>query len=118
MPISMLGMMRDLRHRWLVALVLASTALFSSCAQEVGLPADADAELRAGADVYRSRCSSCHGADGGGAIAPSLGDIESRLDDAEQRSVVVNGQKSMPAFANSLSEADIDAVVRYVREIL
>lgn len=82
------------------------------------MPDDADAELRTGADVYRARCSSCHGAGGGGGLGPSLARIEDRLDDAEQRSVVEVGRRTMPAFSNVLSPADIDAVVRYTREIL
>jgi mono/diheme cytochrome c family protein len=114
----MLHVMRVRRCPWVVAFVLTVVTLFSSCAQEVGLPADADPELRAGADVFRARCSSCHGADGGGAIGPSLREIESRLDDDAQRVVVVEGRKTMPAFGNSLSDADIDAVVRYTSEIL
>lgn len=114
----MMHRMRDRRYRWVVVVVLTVVTLLSACAQEVALPADADPELRAGADVYRARCSSCHGADGGGAIGPSLQEIESRLDDAGQRAAVVEGKNSMPAFGTTLSEADIDAVVRYTREIL
>lgn len=90
----------------------------SGCAQEIELPANADPELRSGADVYRARCSSCHGADGGGAIGPALSNIDDRLDSEAQRSVVVDGRRSMPSFGATLSEADIDAVVRYTREIL
>ncbi len=102
----------------MVAAVAAALLFATGCAEEITLPPDADAELRAGADVYRARCSSCHGADGGGGLGPSLADIDDRLDDAEQRAVVVEGRGTMPAFSNVLSESDIDAVVRYTREIL
>lgn len=88
------------------------------CADEIELPANADPELRAGADVFRARCASCHGADGGGAIGPALSDIDARLDREAQRAVVVDGRNAMPSFSATLSEADIDAVVRYTREIL
>ncbi len=114
----MLGAMQQQRRRRAVAIAIATTLFLSGCAEEVGLPADADPELRSGADVFRARCSSCHGADGGGAIGPTLRDIEERLDDDAQRSVVVTGRNAMPGFGNTLSEADIDAVVRYTREIL
>lgn len=106
------------RRRLAAALVVSTGLVFASCAQEVSLPDDADPELRSGADVFRSKCSSCHGADGGGGIGPSLRQIEDRLDDVAQRDVVVDGVKSMPSFANTLSETDIDAVVRFTREIL
>jgi len=92
--------------------------LLSGCAKEVTLPADADAELRSGADIYRSRCASCHSADGSGALGPSLLNVGDQLDSAGQREVVVNGRKAMPAFGATLSEADVDAVIRYTREIL
>lgn len=118
MTFSMLVAMQQQRRRHAVAVAFAATMLLSSCAQEAELPADADPELRAGADVFRARCASCHGADGGGAIGPGLRDIEARLDDDGQREVVVAGRKTMPSFGNVLSDADIDAVVRYTREIL
>lgn len=114
----MVGAMQDQRRQLAFVVVLLMGLLFSACASEVALPADVDPELRAGADVYRARCASCHGADGGGAIGPSLGEIETRLDDDAQRDVVVTGLNTMPSFGNTLSRSDIDAVVRYTREIL
>gem|GEM_PF-1235079 len=116
--ISMVGAMPDQRPKLAFVVVLLLGLLLSGCASEVDLPADADPELRAGAEVYRARCASCHGADGAGAIGPSLSEIETRLDDNAQREVVVTGRNTMPSFGNTLSESDIDAVVRYVREIL
>lgn len=114
----MVGAMQDQRRQLAFVVVLLMGLLFSACASEVALPADVDPELRAGADVYRARCASCHGADGGGAIGPSLSEIETRLDDDAQRDVVVTGLNTMPSFGNTLSQSDIDAVVRYTREIL
>jgi mono/diheme cytochrome c family protein len=110
--------MRDQRRQLALVVVLLLSLLLSGCASEVALPADAEPELRAGADVYRARCASCHGADGAGAIGPSLSEIETRLDDNGQREIVVTGRNAMPSFGNTLSESDIDAVVRYTREIL
>ena len=110
--------MRDRRRQLAFVVATLVSLLFSGCAGDVALPEDADAELRAGADVFRARCASCHGADGGGAIGPSLSEIETRLEDDAQRAVVVTGRNTMPSFGNTLSESDLDAVVRYVREIL
>lgn len=114
----MVGAMHQQPRRCAVALVLALTLVLSACADEVTLPADADPELLSGAEVFRARCSSCHGADGGGSIGPGLQGVEERLDDAEQRLVIMEGRKAMPSFKDVLSEAEIDAVVRYAREIL
>ena len=83
------------------------------------LPDNADPELFIGQDVWQMRCAQCHGADGGGGIGPNIQNVEERLTDVEQRSVVVNGRNGrMPAFGATLVDADIDAVVRYTREIL
>ena len=92
--------------------------MLSSCAQQIALPDDADEELILGSDIYRARCSRCHGADGGGGIGASLRGVADRLSDAEQLDVVVNGRNQMPSFNAVLSESDIEAVVRYQREIL
>jgi mono/diheme cytochrome c family protein len=107
------------RRSWFAVAVVAFFALMASgCAQEIGLPDDADAELINGQTVFRARCAQCHGVDGGGGIGLSLRAIEDRLTDVEQRSVVVDGRKAMPSFRFTLSESDIEAVVRYTREVL
>ncbi len=92
--------------------------LATACSQAPELPANADAELIEGSEIFRARCASCHGSSGGGGIGRPLTDIEARLSDAEQRSVVVNGRGTMPRFADVLAEHEIDAVVRYTREAL
>lgn len=101
-----------------LAVMFSSLLLLSACAQEIALPDDADEELILGSDIYRARCSRCHGPDGGGGIGRSLRGVTERLTDAEQLDVVVSGRNQMPAFGAVLSESDIQAVVRYQREIL
>ncbi len=114
----MVGLVRFHRRWLLIVLLLAVALLSAACSGEVALPDDADDELIAGSVVFRARCAQCHGVDGGGGIGLSLREIESRLSDEEQRSVVVDGRRRMPSFKNSLSAEDIDAVVRYTREVL
>lgn len=98
-----------------------------------------------GAQVYRSAgCSGCHGAAGEGGVGPALADdaVEQTFPDAAAHIEWVKsgsigtaqapqpygdpgragGQRmskgGMPPFANSLSEAEIEAVVQYEREEL
>jgi mono/diheme cytochrome c family protein len=118
MLLSMVASVFDRSQRRVAAVVISVALLVSACAEEVALPADADPQLVEGAEVFRASCARCHGASGRGGIGPSLQQIETRLDDAAQRDVVVNGRKTMPRFGSTLSESEIDAVVRYTREIL
>lgn len=39
-------------------------------------------------------------------------------DPAAQRDIVANGRGTMPAFSGRLSAEELDAVVRYTREII
>jgi len=85
------------------------------------LPADADDELRLGEEVYAKNCSNCHGADGSGGLGKTLNDgavIATYPDAADQAAFVEVGASSMPAFGERLSPDEIDAVVRYTREVL
>ena len=106
------------RHLLILAVVLSSLLALTACAQEIALPDDADDELILGSEIYRASCARCHGADGAGGIGVSLRGVTDRLNDVEQREVVVGGRNRMPAFGATLSESDIEAVVRYQREIL
>ena len=100
--------------------MLLVLALFAAgCGESVTLPDDADEQLFQGQAVYQQRCAQCHGANGAGGIGFNIQLVEERLTDVEQLSVVVNGRNGrMPAFGATLSESDIEAVVRYTREIL
>ncbi len=102
----------------ILGLFIAVSALLSACGNEVVLPDNADDQLVEGFEVYKANCARCHGADGGGGIGLSLQLIEDRLTDEEQHEVVVRGRKRMPSFGTKLSDDEIDAVVRFTREIL
>jgi mono/diheme cytochrome c family protein len=72
-----------------------------------------------GAALYRDICQGCHmpngkGAAGAGAY-PALAGNEKLGAAGYPVLVVMNGQKAMPGFAGMLSDAQIAAVVNYVR---
>ena len=83
----------------------------------VGPDGQPDPVLSLGRDVYASRCSNCHGSSGGGGTGPRLaGSVEdSYPDPADQALVVAEGRRNMPSFGGTLSDDEIDAVVRYTR---
>jgi len=76
-----------------------------------------------GAEVYKSKCASCHGADGAGPMAKKLGsrDLNSadfqKSSDADITTITKSGKGKMPAYAGKLSDDEIGAVVKYVRTL-
>ncbi|MGF1597748.1 MAG: c-type cytochrome [Acidimicrobiales bacterium] len=105
-----------------LAIVAAMAAVLPACVSGdlPAAPAD-DAELVEGRTVYAAQCASCHGADGSGGTGSRLDEgrmAEAYPDPADQRAVIADGRRAMPAFGNKLSDAEIDAVVRYTREVL
>lgn len=78
-----------------------------------------------GATLYKAKCASCHGASGSGrrAIAGSdlLADACKKKSDAELRASIASGGKDRKAThayeKKGLDPAQIDLVLRYVREL-
>ncbi len=77
-----------------------------------------------GAAIFRTKCILCHGADGHGKTplgkqlqAADLSSREvQRVPDAELHRIIHDGQANMPAFADQLSDAEIDQALKQVRE--
>ncbi|HEV2730112.1 MAG TPA: cytochrome c [Terriglobales bacterium] len=104
----------------LLATVVAIT-IFMGSTVSVGL---GQAANNSGAGAYKTNCVSCHAADGrGSAVGKSLhaADFHSpqvqQQSDAQLADVVTHGRGNMPAFGNSLSKAQIDALVQYIRTL-
>jgi mono/diheme cytochrome c family protein len=117
------------QRRTLAGIVLVAAALSASCGTEGdGTPAGGsnestvlEADLELGEQVYSANCATCHGSDGEGGFGPELADgrvAERYPDPHDHRAVVVNGRGAMPAWGDTLSDEEIDAVVRYERERL
>jgi cytochrome c oxidase subunit 2 len=83
-------------------------------------PAD-DAQLVEGRGLWTANCVNCHGTDGRGGVGTKLndGELVRRLPDPdEQLRIVAEGQRAMPAFGEKFSDDELEAVVRYTREII
>lgn len=74
------------------------------------------AEDAAGAEIYESRCASCHGVGLEGGIGPALGEGSAVTDKPDEYVVntIVNGRGRMPAFRASLDDGQIERVVEYL----
>lgn len=76
-----------------------------------------------GAEVYKAKCASCHGADGAGAMAKKLGsrDLNSadfqKSSDADVEAVIAKGKGKMPGYEGKLSKDEITAVTKYIRTL-
>jgi mono/diheme cytochrome c family protein len=112
-----------LRRR--VGLTLFVVMFAGACAgasPEVPLGPDGrvDPVLVLGREVYGAQCSTCHGVSGGGGSGVRLaGTVVGSIPDADdQAAVILDGRGRMPAFRNRLSAEQIEAVVRYTREVL
>jgi len=94
-----------------IALILLSSAAIASAQN--------------GKNIYSSKCAICHGPDGRGdsPVGKSLkvADLHSadvqKLSDADLKTVISNGKNKMPAFKGKLTDAQINDVISYVREI-
>ena len=76
--------------------------------------------------LYNKRCAECHGKDGRSKSfkgklthARNLTDAEwqERVSDERIYNSISNGKEKMPAFGKKLSEAEINSLVTYVRNL-
>ena len=74
--------------------------------------------------TFRTKCAMCHGPDGAGSeVGKSMNvpDLRSqavqKLPDTELAQVISDGKAGMPPFKNSLSEAQIHALVTHIRSL-
>lgn len=74
--------------------------------------------------TYKAKCQMCHGANGAptgagksmGAKPFSDPDVV-KMSDAELAGITSNGKNKMPAYKGKISEDQINALVKYVREL-
>lgn len=102
-------------NHWTRVVILGSIAVF------VG----ATAYAQTGADVYKAKCQMCHAADGSGntpagkamkAVSFNSPQVVKKSD-ADLIAIVKNGRGKMPAFEGKLTDAQIEAVVAYIRTL-
>ncbi len=102
--------------------LVAALALLSGCsAADAPEVTNGDPVLEQGRDLWIRQCASCHGAAGAGGRGPALADgavLAKYPDVADQITVVAEGLNAMPAFGGRFEPAEIEAVVRYTREVL
>jgi cytochrome c6 len=92
--------------------------LLTTIISSAGIAAAADASA-----TWAANCASCHGKDGSGntMMGKKLGVKDYTKDqsfsDADAMNVIKNGKDKMKGFGSKLSDADIRALVAYVRTL-
>ena len=79
----------------------------------------------AGGKIYKTKCASCHGADGKGDTpagkATKARDFCSeevtKETDEEWTAILLKGKNKMPAYDKKLSESEVKEVVAYIRSL-
>lgn len=74
-----------------------------------------------GARIYKSNCAECHGENGGG-TEKGISFLEGHALDHPREDFIAqvkNGEEDkMPSFSDKLTDAEIEAVVTYVRDVI
>lgn len=105
----------------LVVFAVAGGSVLGACAGSPPEVTSEDPVLVEGRDIYARNCASCHGTAGDGGVGGQLsgGEAAAKYPDIEdQIELVANGRDNMPAYAGRLSAEELEAVVRYTREVL
>jgi mono/diheme cytochrome c family protein len=108
-------------HLLLVALAASAALFLSACGGDSEPSGDGGGEASLGQNVYEDNCARCHGPDGEGGVGPQLGDgaVAENYPDIEDQLVVIReGRNGMPAWEDSLTPEEIEAVAMYEREEL
>ena len=75
-------------------------------------------------DLYKAKCQGCHGTDGkASVVGKKLGakDFDDpdvvKLSKAQLGTIVSDGKNRMPAYKDKLSDEEIKALARYIKEM-
>lgn len=83
------------------------------------------ATAASGAELYKSKCAICHGADGSGQtpMGKSLKMRDLRSDEVQKQTdleltkIISGGKGKMPAFGQKLTNADVGALIVQIRTL-
>jgi mono/diheme cytochrome c family protein len=100
-----------------LGLALGGVARGPAAAQQATAPAPGDTPGLDVEQLFATTCGWCH-SDGGRAAGkgPQLMDSK-RSDDFIRDRIKMGKQGSMPAFGETFSDADIDAIIKYIRDL-
>ena len=74
------------------------------------------ASTASASEIFQQKCQGCHGDRGQGARGPALTKTGDRAN-SELHTIIHDGHNKMPAFATQMTDAQIDALVAYVKQL-
>jgi mono/diheme cytochrome c family protein len=99
---------------WVAGLIVALSAMPAMTQSATSLSGPSTIDVQA---LFASTCSFCHG-DGGRAAGKGPQLMNTTRTDEFLRDRIKNGKEgAMPAFGQTLSDADVDAIIKYIREL-
>jgi len=107
---------------WIAALIIPlwglsanRSAAFPRAAQDAPIANPSPADVDQGKQIFETRCSTCHGLDGGGAMGPNIQGIPMRLGAPAVAEVIKNGMSGgMPPFAGQVDATQIQQIIAYL----
>jgi mono/diheme cytochrome c family protein len=102
-----------------------SRAFFLVFAAGMLLSAAKLASAQDAADLYKTKCMKCHGADGKGdtTMGKKLGARDFHAPEAAKESdqdwfdIIKNGKRKMPKYGGKLTDEQIKELVKYIRSL-
>jgi mono/diheme cytochrome c family protein len=99
-----------------VATVLVASLAYAAPAQAQSAAAAPDKSIDVN-QLFATTCGWCH-SDGGRSAGKGPQLMDTKRDDDFIRNRIKNGKSgAMPAFASMFSEAEIDQIIKYIREL-
>jgi cytochrome c6 len=115
----------NVRYSFLTTAMAIVTALLLSPATMYAQDAPSAKDAKAAEQLYKSKCSLCHGDDGSGSsiTGKQLGakdlksDAVQKMSDDDVVTAISKGKGKMPAFGGKLSDAQIKSLVMEIRHL-
>jgi len=102
-------MLKQITHTCFISLLVAGTVSYA----------------QSGADLYKSKCQMCHGADGTGntpagkstKVRSFSSDDVKKMSDDDLIAVTTNGKNKMPAYKGKLTDDQIKSLIAYIHTL-
>ncbi len=114
--------MTVIRRVWVATFIfllaaLTANRMFASppAGQDSPIANPSPSDVDQGKQIFETRCSTCHGLDGGGAMGPNIQAIPMRLGAPAVENVIKNGMSGgMPAFVGQVDATEIQQIIAYL----